>query len=111
MRSIGSSASTLCAASLALLVCGAPAWGATAPDIARKYCQNCHKIAFHEKTRNEDAGAPSFFRIANDPVMGTDANLTHMISQTHASMPPFELTATERHDLINYIESFKAKPD
>ncbi|HEY0341904.1 MAG TPA: cytochrome c [Steroidobacteraceae bacterium] len=85
-----------------------PAW-ANAPDIARKYCATCHEVTPGVAPRNPSAHAPSFLTISNDPRSGTPDNLAHVISQSHASMPPFSLTATERQSLINYIMAFNTR--
>jgi mono/diheme cytochrome c family protein len=95
---------------LAIALTAAPAWGA-APDIARKYCANCHIVAAGAQPRNQGAHAPSFRDIANDPARGNTENLALVLSQQHAGMPPFALSAGERRSLIGYIGSFRTLPD
>jgi hypothetical protein len=82
---------------------------ANAPDIAEHYCATCHEVTPGVLPRNPGAGAPSFLVIANDPRMGSKKNLYHVITQSHASMPPISLTATERQELIGYIRSYNTR--
>ena len=90
--------------------CLAPAPArAQAPDIAKKYCATCHEVTPGVPPRNRSAGAPSFLAISNNPQYGTANNLAHIISQSHASMPPFSMNATERQSLIDYILAFNSR--
>lgn len=95
---------------LILAAAAAPAWAAP-PAVAVEYCAKCHEVWPGIAPRNKSAHAPSFIAIANDPQNRRPEFLAHVISQSHASMPPFALSAEERRSLIAYIQGFKAQPD
>jgi hypothetical protein len=110
MPSINSASVRLLTMALALFLCSAQA-RAVAPEIARKHCPNCQKTASGQTPRISDAHAASFFRIANDPAMNNGNHLAYVISQYHARMPPFAMTATGRQELITYIQTFRTQPN
>lgn len=73
--------------------------------LARGLCAECHAVAPGEQSSNQ--AAPTFERIAGTAGM-VGLALEAALNSTHRQMPNVMLSASDRADVIAYIESLRA---
>ena len=69
--------------------------------LAKQWCAGCHSVSSGGPAPDV---APSFDRIANDPVY-TEDRLRTWLMNPHPPMPPLEISNTQINALVAYIRS------
>jgi cytochrome c2 len=72
--------------------------------LARDLCSDCHAVAPGQRSKNE--AAPTFEVIAKTGGM-VGLALEAALNSTHRQMPNVMLSASDRADIIAYIESLR----
>jgi len=92
----------VCAASLAFVICAAPAWADPndGEKLARRWCAACHLVAPDQQRATTDA--PSFAAIARAPGFNRE-KLAFLLLEPHPKMPSMALSRSEAADLADYI--------
>ncbi|WP_417687635.1 c-type cytochrome [Roseibium sp.] len=71
--------------------------------LALKWCSACHLVA-NDQERVSDAPLPSFYDVAKDPSLSSEA-LKTFLADPHPKMPNMSLSNSEISDLAGYIGS------
>ena len=83
--------------------------------IAQQWCSECHQIEPNQDRIGKDHGsdsdqaeAPSFVDVANDPST-TPLSLRVFFQSNHENMPNLHISQSDADDLVAYILSLKTK--
>lgn len=74
--------------------------------LAKQWCAGCHTVSSGGPSRDV---APSFGRIANDPVY-TEGRLRTWLMNPHPPMPPLEISNSQIDALVAYIRTQRSSP-